>query len=59
MTEEVKKQGGFHYAFLIVAACICFCAACSLMVNCAGVYMPSVTKTFGASSAEFMLYFTI
>lgn len=59
MTEEVKKQGGFHYAFLIVAACICFCAACSLMVNYAGVYMPSVTKTFGASSAEFMLYFTI
>lgn len=53
------NQGRFHYAFLIVAACICLCAACSLMVNCAGVYLTSVSLYFNASSAEFMLYFTI
>ena len=58
-STDVRKKGGFHYAFLIVAACLVMCTVCALNVNCTGVYLAPVTSYFGIPSATFMLYFTI
>lgn len=60
MTEGAKKQGGFHYAFLIVAAGIVItCVPCALVLSCAGIYFTPVSEFFGVSRAEFTLYFSI
>lgn len=60
MSSETKKKGGFHYAFLIVAACIVFtCIPCALTLSCAGIYFTPVSEYFGVPRATFTLYFTI
>ncbi len=57
---ETQKKGGFHYAFLIVAACIVFtCIPCALTLSCAGIYFTPVSSYFGVPKATFTLYFTI
>lgn len=59
MLEE-KKQGGFHYAFLIVACGIVItCVPCALVLSCAGIYFTPVANYFGVSKAEVSLYFSI
>lgn len=59
MSSQGTKSGGFHYAFLIVIACCVMCGICAVMVNTAGIFLPSVSAYFGISSVAFMLYFTI
>ncbi len=59
-SETTQKKGGFHYAFLIVAACIVFtCIPCALTLSCAGIYFTPVSDYFGVPKASFTLYFTI
>ena len=59
MLEE-KKQGGFHYAVLIVACGIVItCVPCALVLSCAGIYFTPVANYFGVSKAEVSLYFSI
>lgn len=54
------KQGGFHYAFLIVAACIVItCLPCALVLSCAGIFFTPVSSFFGVPRATFTLYFSI
>jgi MFS family permease len=56
----VKKKGGFHYAFLIVASGIAItCIPCALVLNCAGIYFKPVANYFGVPTAQFTLYFSI
>lgn len=59
-STDVQKKGGFHYAFLIVAACIVFtCIPCALVLSCSGIYYAPVSQYFGVPTATFTLYFTI
>lgn len=62
MAQELKskKEGGFHYAFLIVAAGIVItCVPCALVLSCAGIYFTPVSNYFGVPKATFTLYFSI
>lgn len=63
MAQEVSKTkqgGGFHYAFLIVAACIVItCLPCALVLSCAGIFFTPVSSYFGVPRASFTLYFSI
>jgi MFS family permease len=61
MSEDVKKKsGGFHYAFLIVAAGIAItCVPCALVLSCAGIYFTPVSSYFGVPRAQFTVYFSI
>ena len=53
-------KGGFHYAYLIVAAGIAItCIPCALVLSCAGIYFTPVSSYFGVSKAEFTLYFSL
>ena len=59
-SEQVQKKGGFHYAFLIVAAGIAItCIPCALVLSCAGIYFTPVSSYFGVPKASFTLYFSI
>ena len=59
-SEQVQKKGGFHYAFLIVAAGIAItCIPCALVLSCAGIYFTPVSNYFGVPKASFTLYFSI
>ncbi len=59
-STATQKKGGFHYAFLIVAACIVFtCIPCALVLSCSGIYYAPVSSYFGVPTATFTLYFTI
>ncbi|MDO4854108.1 MAG: MFS transporter [Coriobacteriia bacterium] len=59
-SANTQKKGGFHYAFMIVAACIVFtCIPCALTLSCAGIYFTPVSTYFGVPKASFTLYFTI
>lgn len=60
-TDSIQaKKGGFHYAFLIVAAGIVItCIPCALVLSCAGIYFTPVANYFGVPKAEFTLYFSI
>lgn len=58
--ESVKKKGGFHYAFLIVATGIVItCIPCALVLSCAGIYFTPVATYFGVPRAQFTVYFSI
>ena len=61
MSKEVsQRQGGFHYAYLIVASCIAItCLPCALVLSCAGIYFTPVSEFFGVPRASFTLYFSI
>ncbi|PLS31754.1 MFS transporter [Bifidobacterium margollesii] len=55
-----RKQGGFHYAFLIVASGIVLtCVPCALVYSCAGIYFTPVSEYFHVAKATFTLYFSI
>ena len=59
-SEQVQRKGGFHYAFLIVAAGIAItCIPCALVLSCAGIYFTPVSNYFGVPKASFTLYFSI
>lgn len=54
------KQGGFHYAYLIVASCIAICCLpCALVLSCAGIFFTPVAEFFSVPRATFTLYFSI
>lgn len=54
------KQGGFHYAYLIVASCIAItCLPCALVLSCAGIFFTPVAEFFDVPRATFTLYFSI
>ena len=54
------KQGGFHYAYLIVASCIAICCLpCALVLSCAGIFFTPVAEFFDVPRATFTLYFSI
>ncbi|MEF2655614.1 MAG: MFS transporter [Eggerthellaceae bacterium] len=60
MSSETKKQGGFHYAFLIVASCIVIvCVPCALVLSCSGIYYTPLAEYFQVPRASVTLYFTI
>ena len=55
-----RTQGGFHYAFLIVAACLVLTGIPgSMPMNCAGSFFTPVSSYFGVPKAQFTLYFSI
>lgn len=59
-SETVQKQGGFHYAFLIVAACIVIVRIpCALVLSCSGIYYTPLATYFDVPRATITLYFTI
>lgn len=59
-SQAVQKKGGFHYAFLIVAACIVIvCVPCALTLSCAGIYYTPLANYFDVPRASITLYFTI
>ena len=54
------NNGKFHYAYLIIASCIVImCLPCALVLSCAGIFFTPVSEYFGASRAQFTLYFSI
>ncbi len=58
--EATQKQGGFHYAYLIVASCIAItCLPCALVLSCAGIFFTPVSEYFGVAKSVFTLYFSI
>lgn len=58
--SPATRQGGFHYAFLIVASCIVItCLPCALVLSCAGIFFTPVSSFFGVPRATFTLYFSI
>ena len=61
MTDTaVKRRGGFHYAYLIIASCIAVTfVPCALVLSCAGIFFTPVAEYFGVPRAEFTLYFTM
>ncbi len=55
-----KTNGGFHYAYAIVASCIAItCLPCALVLSCAGIFFTPVSEFFGVPRASFTLYFSI
>lgn len=55
-----KTNGGFHYAYAIVASCIAItCLPCALVLSCAGIFFTPVSEYFGVPRASFTLYFSI
>lgn len=47
MSEKAKK-GGFHYAYLMVAAGLIITAVpCAMVLSCAGIYFTPVSQYFG------------
>lgn len=60
MSEITKKKGGFHYAYLMVAAGLIITAVpCAMVLSCAGIYFTPVSQYFGVAKADFTLYFSI
>ena len=61
MASKVQqKNGGFHYAFLMVAAGLAITAGpCAMVLSCAGIYFTPVSQYFGVPKADFTLYFSI
>ena len=58
--NQGNKQGGFHYAYLIVASCIAICCLpCALVLSCAGIFFTPVAEFFDVPRATFTLYFSI
>ena len=59
-SEAKSTNGGFHYAYLIVASCIAItCLPCALILSCAGIFFTPVSEFFGVPRATFTLYFSI
>ena len=59
-SQAVQKKGGFHYAFLMVAAGLIITAVpCAMVLSCAGIYFTPVSQYFGVAKADFTLYFSI
>lgn len=55
-----EKKGGFHYAYLIVAAGIAItCVPCALVLSCAGIYFTPVSAYFEVPKATFTMYFSL
>lgn len=53
-------RGGFHYAYLIVAAGIVIAGIpCALVLSCAGIFFTPVSEYFGVARASFTMYFSI
>lgn len=51
---------GFHYAYLIVAACIVITfVPCAMVLSCAGIFFTPVSSYFGVPTGTFSLYFSI
>jgi MFS family permease len=58
--SDKTKQGGFHYAYAIVASCIVIMfLPCALVLSCAGIFFTPVSEFFGVPRASFTLYFSI
>lgn len=54
------RRGGFHYAYLIVAAGIVIAGIpCALVLSCAGIFFTPVSEYFGVARASFTMYFSI
>ncbi|SFX54822.1 MFS transporter [Olsenella sp. kh2p3] len=59
-SSNATKQGGFHYAYLIVLSCIVMtCLPCALVLSCAGIFFTPVSEFFGVPKASFTLYFSV
>ncbi len=59
MKGEARKLR-FHYAFLIVAACVVMAGIPgSMTMNCAGLFFTPVSTYFGVPKAAFTLYFSV
>ena len=56
----IRKASRFHYAFLIVVACVALTGIPGAMtMNCAGLFFTPVSDYFGVPKAQFTLYFSI
>lgn len=50
----------FHYAYLVVAACIVITfVPCAMVLSCAGIFFTPVSSYFGVPTGTFSLYFSI
>lgn len=59
-SKSQDKLGGFHYAYLIVAAGIVItCVPCALVLSCAGIYFAPVSQFFNVPTAQVSVYFSI
>lgn len=58
--QAPARRGGFHYAYLIVAAGIVIAGIpCALVLSCAGIFFTPVSEYFGVARASFTMYFSI
>ncbi|SCM81915.1 conserved membrane hypothetical protein [uncultured Sporomusa sp.] len=54
---NVKKSGGFHYAYMIVVACCAISLApVAFTFSCAGIFFKPVTQELGIGIGTFALY---
>jgi MFS family permease len=60
MIKNDKKTGGFHYAYLIAAACCAISAASvGLTISCAGIFFDPVSKELGVGKGDFAVYMSV
>ena len=60
MANVNRKTGGFHYAYLVAAACCAISAASvGLTISCAGIFYDPVSKELGVGKGDFGAYVSI
>ena len=54
------KTGGFHYDYLIAAACCAISAASvGLTISCAGIFFDPISETLGVGKGDFAFYMSL
>lgn len=61
MTDSTAaKKGGFHYAYVIAAACMVMASvSLGFIYACSGIFYTPVSEYFGVSTARFVLYMSV
>ena len=60
MANVNRKTSGFHYAYLVAAACCAISAASvGLTISCAGIFYDPVSKELGVGKGDFGAYVSI